>query len=156
MHLSIDSIGEKDNFTTRIAYNDSDNISQLEETKVENYYILVTAPNDMQVGAPDGSVLPDVLPIVLATGYNTFQAYLYDSDDKQNTLLHLDCEIEGMDQTEMNKYISVEFEADNTFKIFKKRYCTKPLKLRFYLPAGESPVGQLIETILTVSLAGIL
>ena len=156
LHMAIDSIGDKDNFTTRIAYNDPDSVNQLEETKVENYYILVTAPGELEVGASDGSVLPDVLPIVLATGYNTFKAYLYNGDEKQNTTLHLSCEIVGMDQEEMNKYINVEFEADNTFKILKKRYCTNPLKLHFYLEAGESPVGQRIETILTVSLAGIL
>lgn len=156
LHMSIDSIGEKDDFATRIAYNDPDDVNQLEEVRVEDYYILVTALDELQIGAPDGSILPDVLPIVLPTGYNTFKAYLYNGDGKQNTNLHLDCEIEGMDQTEMSKYISVEFEADNTFKVLKKRYCTIPLKLRFYLPAGESPVEQLIETILTVSLAGIL
>ena len=156
IYFAIDNIGEQDDFSKRIAYNDADNVNQVEETAVESYYILVTAPDELQVGAPDGSVLPDVLPIVLATGYNTFQAFLYNGAEKQTTLLHLDCEIEGMDQTEMSKYIGVEFEADNTFKIMKKRYCTSPLKLRFYLPANESPVGQLIETVLTVSLAGIL
>ena len=156
LHMAIDNIGERDNFTTRIAYNEPDDINQVEEVVVENYYILVTAPNDLEIGSTEGSILPDVLPIVLATGYNIFEAYLYHEEEKQNTPVHLDCEIEGMDPTEMAKYISVEFGADNVFRILKKRFCTHPLKLRFYLDAGESPVGQTIETTLTVSLAGIL
>ena len=156
LHMSIDNIGEKDNFTTRIAYNDPDNINQVEETTVGNYYILITTPDETTISTTDGQILPDVLPVVLKTGINIFVANLYNEDEKQSTPLHLSCEIEDMPAEEMEKYISVATETDNIFKITKKRYCTKPLKLRFYLPAEESPVEQLIETTLTVSLAGIL
>lgn len=151
LHMSIDSIGEKDDFAKRIAYNEPDNINQIEEKKVDNYYILVSTVDNIS----GNDIISNALPIVLESGYNIFKAALYNGDEKQNTNLYLDYEIEGIDQTEVSKYISVETESDNIFKVLKKRYCAKPLKLRFYLPAGESPVEEEIETILTVSLAGI-
>lgn len=152
LHMEIDSIGEKDDFTTRIAYNDPDSINKVEEVSADNYYILVSSIDDSnQLINTSG-----IVPVVLKTGNNKFQALLYNGDEKQNTPLHLECEIEGMSPEKMENFVANEDEGDNIFNVIKKRYCTSPLKLRFYLEGNENPTGQLIETTITVSLSGIL
>lgn len=152
LYMAIDNIGERDDFVKRIAYNQADDINQVEEVRVDDYYIKVASPVELT----GGEDLPDVLPIVLVTGYNNFTAYLYNGDEKVTAPIHLDFVIKDLDVSQWDKYVSTEATGDNEFKVLKKKYCTYPLDLRFYLPADESPAGQALETVLTVSLAGIL
>ena len=158
IYFAIDNIAEKDDFKTRIAYNQEGQINKVEEVVSDDYYIKILAPDTIytdNVTEPvDTGVLPDVLPVVLIYGPNVFHAYLYKGEDKQSSPVHMQYLIEGIDESNWGKYLRLDEETDNTYTITKLRYTTHSLKLRFYLDASESPTGQPIETTLTVSLAG--
>ena len=67
----------------------------------------------------------------------------------------MDYTIEDVAESDWGKYIRIDDVQDNSYTISKLRYTTHSLKLRFYLDESESPTGQKIETILTVSLSGV-
>lgn len=153
LYLAIDDISERDDFSTRIAFNEEGQINKVEEVASEDYYIKVMAPDVIYAG--DQTMLPDVLPVVLSYGANVFKAYLYKDEAEQSFPIHMDYTIEDVAEGDWGKYIRIDDVQDNSYTISKLRYTTHSLKLRFYLDESESPTGQKIETTLTVSLSGV-
>ena len=149
LYLAIDNIGERDDFVHRVAYNQADDINQVEESRVDNYYIKIEVPKE---GSQTDNDLSEVLPIVLVTGDNVFSAHLYNGDEQVEATIHLDFSIVDLEDSQWSKFVETEESGDNVFKVTKKRYCAHALKLRFY----TEETGQLVETVLTVSLDGIL
>ena len=161
LYLAIDNIAEQDDFAKRIAYNQEQQINQVEEITSEDYYIKVIAPDAIYFEEnaefmTRGSTFPDVIPFQLAYGANEFEAYLYKSEIDQGVPIHMSYSIDGLDESEWDKYVRLDDVTDNTYTITKLKYCTHSLKLRFYLDEEESPTGSKLETALTVSLAGVI
>lgn len=160
LYMAIDSIGERDDFVNRIAYNESNPVEHVHEKKIDNYHIIVREA-DAQYGFDTNNnslVIPSNKPLayIKINDSDYLEAYLYDGEDRQNNPISITYSIDKIPQSEWDKYVIIDNVDGHMFQIIRKKYCAHNLIINFYIDAADNPTGQRLETLLTVDLSGIL
>ncbi len=165
LHMSIDSIGVRDDFKNRIAYNEGNPISRISGDEIDDYIILVKEmgyENENGNGQKGGNrgakkgASSDPVEHITVNGEDYLDVYLYNGDERIETPVSMKFEINKVPEEEWGKYVDVLNIDGHLFRVVRKQYCAYNLVIKFYIDAAESPIGEQIEATVTVDLSGIL
>lgn len=163
LHMSIDNIGERDDFENRIAFNEGNPVSRIGGNEIDDYIIVV---KEMGIENGDGSMTKSKrsakksssgpVDFITVNGEDYLDVYLYNGDERIETPVSMTYEISKVAEEEWSQYVDVLNIDGHLFRVVRKKYCAYNLIIKFYIDAAESPVGEEIDAIVTVDLSGIL
>ena len=163
LHMSIDNIGERDDFKNRIAFNEGNPVSRIGGNEIDDYMIVV---KEMGIENEEGSGTKakrsakksssGPIDFITVNGEDYLDVYLYNGDERIETPVSMSYEINKVPEEEWSQYVDVLNIDGHLFRVVRKKYCAYNLIIKFYIDATESPVGEEIEAVVTVDLSGIL
>ena len=159
LHMSIDNIGERDDFIHRIAFNEGNPVSRIGGNEIDDYMVVVkeaVIDSGKKSETKRGAKSASPIDFITISDEDYLDVYLYNGDERLDNPVSMIYEINKLPQSEWNQYVEILNIDGHLFRIVRKKYCAHNLIIKFYIDAGESPVGEQIESIVTVDLAGIV
>ena len=141
LYVELDEISVKDNFETRIAYNEADVPAVVPPAPViDDYSFKITEPTP--------------LPAELFSAPITFAGFVFRGDNKTDIPIQVEATLAGTSAPE--DYFDLQIISGNEFTLRRRKvYNRDDLKVKCFVAAADSPVGQELSQEFALSLRGL-